>query len=72
VLVRELRPQAGDDIARVARGELLRDEQVDAVRPARDPLVDPGELGVELRGGVGGGGEHAEAAGLGDLGDDRG
>ena len=45
----DLRAQTRDEVAGVARGELLRDEQVHAVRPPADLFLDPRELRVELR-----------------------
>jgi hypothetical protein len=68
--VRDLRAEAGDEVIGVARRELLRDKQVHAVGSALDLLVDPGELGVEFCWRVNGRREDAEAAGVGDGGDD--
>lgn len=71
VLLRDLRAQAGDQVVGVACRDLGRDHQVDAVRPPADPLLDPGQLRVELLRAVRRGREDAESAGLGHLGHDR-
>src|SRR5690606_29419206 len=57
-------------IALVAPDVVGRDDDVDAVGLAADVRVDPGKLALELVGGEGERAEHAEAAGVGDGGDD--
>ena len=64
VLVRDLRAQAGHQVAGVAGRELLRDEQVHAVRAAAGLLLDPGQLGVELVRPVAGRGQHTQPPAL--------
>ncbi|MCO5546628.1 hypothetical protein L7F22_000059 [Adiantum nelumboides] len=74
VLGRELRTQRGDEVLPVGPGVggLLRDEQVDPVGPPVELLLDPGQLRVELLGGVGDRGEHPEPPGTAHLGHHRG
>ncbi len=66
--------QRRDVVERVAAvavaGVLRRDDEVDAVRPTADLVLDPVEVDLELFGRVGDGAEHAEPAGLRDGGDD--
>jgi hypothetical protein len=50
--------------------ERLRDDHVDAVRPAAHLLVDPAQLDLELVGVEAHRAEHAEPAGVRDRGDD--
>jgi hypothetical protein len=69
--VDEARVLLGDHLAELAGVEaalldtdvLRRHEQVDAVGPAADVLVDPVELDLQLRRGEGDGSEHAQATG---------
>ena len=72
VLLRDLRAQARDQVVGVALRELGRNQQVDAVRPIADPLLDPRQLRVELVRPVRRRREHAETAGPRDLGHDGG
>ena len=77
-VVDELLVLGGDELAdvvdRVAAvlvaGVLGRHDEVDAVGPVADLVLDPGEVDLELLGRVGHRAEHAEPAGLRDGGDD--
>jgi len=66
--------QAADVVERVPALLVARvlggDDQVDAVGPVAHLLLDPGEVDLELLGGVSHGPQHPEAAGLRHGGDD--
>ena len=71
VLGRHQAPDLGLELVGVHLVHALvlgRDDDVDAVGPVADVLVDPGELHLELFGGEADGAEHADAAGVGDGG----
>ena len=54
----------------IGAGVLGGHDDVDAVRPAADLLLDPGEIDLELFRRVGHGAEHTHAAGFGHRGGD--
>src|SRR5680860_1418361 len=66
----DLRELRRVEAAFVGAGELLREQQVDAVRPVADLFLDPTEVDIELVGRVGHRAEHPETAGPTDLGND--